>query len=81
MTIRIKKIEESGNLMLDLKHGIGADLDIQQLYRSGTFAEKSARGYGPHISMCRKGMPRARHTCLAQNGIGYEPAAKKHDQK
>ena len=51
VNIRIAEIKPSGNLMLDLTHGIGADPDVQELYSTGTYAGKWASGYGPHISM------------------------------
>jgi len=51
VTIRIEEVKPSGNLMLDMNHGIGADTDVQHLYRTGTFAGKYENGYGLHISM------------------------------
>jgi len=51
ITIKISEIKPSGNLMLDLTDGIGADPDVQELYSTGTYAGKWEQGYGPHISM------------------------------
>ena len=51
VTIRIKSVESSGNLILDPEDGIGADPYVQKLYNSGTFWRKAKKGYGPHISM------------------------------
>ena len=51
VTIRIKKIHPSGNLELDETDGIGADPDVQQLYKTGTYRDKWSKGFGPHISM------------------------------
>jgi hypothetical protein len=51
VTIRIKKIHPSGNLELDDTDGIGADPNVQQLYKTGTYAGKWRGGFGPHIGM------------------------------
>ena len=51
VNVRIAEVKQSGNLMLDMTQGIGADPDVQELYSTGTYASKWRRGYGPHISM------------------------------
>ena len=52
VTVKISKVEPSGNLILDTTDGIGADPDVQRLYATGTFAKKlKDNKYGLHISM------------------------------
>ena len=51
VTIRIKKIHQSGNLELDETDGIGTDQDVWTLYKTGTYKHKWNQGFGLHISM------------------------------